>query len=138
MQSSEILATVLSSIEQGVVVLDPELRLVAWSRRYEEVMDVDSEMLYAGRPSEEIVRFLVQRGDVMSDHNDVEIAVRDHMTRLRADLNSNKTRSFVRRNNRGEYLEVIRRPLPDGGLVFTIADVTEREVTQREIEAAAD
>ena len=46
----EILSTTLENISPGVSVVDPEMRLVAWNRRYQQMFGYPDGMLYVGRP----------------------------------------------------------------------------------------
>ncbi len=55
----------LSSLEhlpQGVVVIDRELRLVAWNSRYLELFRFPADLVRVGRPIEELFRFNARRG----------------------------------------------------------------------------
>src|SRR5882672_5096424 len=58
----ELLRAVLEHLSQGVSVVDAELRLVAWNKRYLELFGYPSGMVVIGRPIEELLRYNVQRG----------------------------------------------------------------------------
>jgi len=46
----ELLAATLENITQGISVVDAEMRLVAWNRRYLEIFDYPDGLVYVGRP----------------------------------------------------------------------------------------
>src|SRR5262249_57048966 len=58
----ELLRAVLEHLSQGVSVVDAELRLVAWNKRYLEPFEYPKGMVTVGRPIEELLRYTVQRG----------------------------------------------------------------------------
>src|SRR5690606_35822148 len=45
-----ILSATLDNLDQGVSVVDRDMRLVSWNRRYQEMYDYPEGMLYVGRP----------------------------------------------------------------------------------------
>ena len=62
----QILSTTLENISQGVSVVDAEMRLVAWNRRYQELFDYPDGMLYVGRPVSDLIRWNAERGEMGS------------------------------------------------------------------------
>ena len=60
----QILSTTLENISQGVSVVDAEMRLVAWNRRYQELFDYPDGMLYVGRPVSDLIRWNAERGEM--------------------------------------------------------------------------
>ena len=53
----------LDHIDQGISVIDRDLRLVGWNRRFIELMDFPSEMVRVGTAFEEFIRFNAARGE---------------------------------------------------------------------------
>ena len=58
----ELLRAALEHLPQGISVVDQELRLVAWNRRYIELLDYPEGLIAMGRPIEEVFRYNGQRG----------------------------------------------------------------------------
>lgn len=74
----ELLQTTVETLLQGVSVVDAELRLVAWNKRYEEMFHYPERFLYVGCPIERVYRFNAERGILRGggDNNEEEIAKR--------------------------------------------------------------
>src|SRR5690606_37544669 len=60
----EILSSTLENIDPGVSVVDHDMRLVAWNRRYQELFDYPDGMLYVGRPVGDLIRYNAERGEL--------------------------------------------------------------------------
>ena len=52
----------LEHLPQGISVVDAQLRLVAWNRRYAEQFRYPPELLQVGRPIEDLIRYNARRG----------------------------------------------------------------------------
>src|SRR5690606_38198810 len=51
----DILLATLEHIDQGVSVVDSEMRLVAWNKRYQQLFNYPSDMLYVGRSVADLI-----------------------------------------------------------------------------------
>ena len=119
----QILSTTLENISQGVSVVDAEMRLVAWNRRYQELFEYPDGMLYVGRPVSDLIRWNAERGEMGSGpltEDEVEEQVRRRLAHLRAGA----PHVFERVRANGQVIEMRGRPLP-GGYVTTYSDVTD-------------
>lgn len=114
----QILSTTLENISQGVSVVDAEMRLVAWNRRYQELFDYPDGMLYVGRPVSDLIRWNAERGEMGPGR--IEEQVRRRLAHLRAGA----PHVFERVRANGQVIEMRGRPLP-GGYVTTYSDVTD-------------
>ena len=114
-----LLEATLDNITQGVSVVDADLRLVGWNRRYEQLLDYPEGFLYVGRPVAELIRFNAQRG--YFDGGDTEAHVKKRLDYMQA----GSSYRFERERDDGQVLEIRGSPLPAGGFVTTYADVTE-------------
>lgn len=115
----QILSTTLENISQGVSVVDPAMRLVAWNRRYQELFDYPDGMLYVGRPVSDLIRWNAERGEMGSGNIDEQ--VRRRLAHLRAGA----PHVFERVRANGQVIEMRGRPLPGGGYVTSYSDVTD-------------
>ena len=59
--SREQLTAALENLATGVSVVDAQLRLVAWNRRYQQIFDYDEELLQVGRPIADLIRYNAER-----------------------------------------------------------------------------
>ena len=78
----ELLETTVESLLQGVSVVDKELRLVAWNKRYEEMFHYPERFLYVGCPIERVYRFNAERG-ILGGSRPIEEEVEKRLDWLR-------------------------------------------------------
>jgi Na+/proline symporter/signal transduction histidine kinase len=116
----QVLATTLENISQGVSVVDSQMRLVAWNRRYQQLFEYPDGMLYVGRPVSDLIRWNAERGEMGCDV-DIDTQVARRLEHLRAGA----PHLFERVRANGQVIEMRGRPLPGGGYVTSYSDVTE-------------
>jgi PAS domain S-box-containing protein len=114
----DLIETTLENVPEGISVIDEELRLVAWNRRYEELFDYPESMLAVGTAVEDLIRYNAERG-LCGPGDPGELVERrlDHM-RL------NEPHVFQREREDGTVLELRQVPLPGGGFVTSFSDIT--------------
>lgn len=122
----------LAHLPQGVVVIDRELRLVAWNARYLELFRFPADLVRVGRPIEELFRFNARRG--LLGPGPVDEAIERRLNHLRSG------RPHMRESEKddGTVLEIRGNPLPDGGFVTSYADITSYKNAARELRSLAD
>jgi Na+/proline symporter/signal transduction histidine kinase len=116
-QNRDLLQIALDQMEQGITVFDPDFRLTCWNRQYRALFDLPDEMGQVGVSLSDILRFLVRRGDIRAD------AVKPTLDRLAADFGSPWQ---IELKTSGRIIELRSSPMPDGGIVATYADITQR------------
>lgn len=121
----------LEHLPQGVSVVDADLRLSAWNRRYVEIFRYPPELIRAGRPIEDLLRYNARRGLLGS--GDQEVAVQRRLDHLRA----GKPHMFEREWADGTVLEIRGNPLPGGGFVTSYTDITAYKNTARDLRTLA-
>ena len=108
----------LEHLPQGVSVVDADLHLVAWNRRYEEIFDFPAHLLEVGRPIEDLIRYNARRG--MLGMGSIE----ETITRRLDYLCRGGPHIHEREDPDGRVLEIRGHPLPGGGFVTSYADIT--------------
>ncbi len=121
----ELLQTTVESLLQGVSVVDKDLRLVAWNRRYEELFDYPTRFLYVGCPIERVYRFNAERGILSSTGASQEQEIEKRLAWLR----EGNPHRLERTLPNGKVIDIRGTPMPNGGFVSTYIDITDyREV----------
>jgi signal transduction histidine kinase len=128
----ELLQTTVESLVQGVSVVDKELRLVAWNKRYEEMFHYPERFLYVGCPIERVYRFNAERGIIGSGDRPVEEEVQRRLARLR----EGKPHRLERVMPDGAVVDIRGNPLPHGGFVTTYIDITDYRDVVAQLEEA--
>ena len=113
-----LLSTTLENVSQGISVVDAQMRLVAWNRRYLELFDYPDGMVNVGVPVADLIRRNAELGECGPGEVDGHVARRiDHMR-------AGSSHLFQRVRPDGTVIEMRGRALPDGGYVTTYSDVT--------------
>jgi signal transduction histidine kinase len=115
------LAATLSGMTDGLMMLDPDLRMTEWNARFPEFSGVPPEILRVGLSMEEMVRAQAIAGEF--GPVDVEQEVAERMAVLRA---GGGVGTYERQRPDGRALEIRRNPLPGGGYVTLYTDITAR------------
>ncbi len=115
----EVLTTTLENIAQGVSVVDAQMRLVAWNRRYQQLFDYPDGMLYVGRPVADLLRWNAARGEM--GPGDAEAHIERRLEHLRAGT----PHVFERVRANGQVIEMHGQPLPGGGYVTSYSDISD-------------
>ncbi|WP_292046380.1 PAS-domain containing protein, partial [Brevundimonas sp. UBA5718] len=63
----DLLQTTLDNIDQGVIVVDEDLRVTAWNRRYVAMFDLPVGFVHVGLPIASIYRLNAERGESPND-----------------------------------------------------------------------
>jgi PAS domain S-box-containing protein len=128
----ELLAATLDNISQGISVVDAQMRLVAWNRRYLELFDYPQGMVYVGRPVADLIRYNAQRGECGPG------GVEDHVQRRIEHMRRGHPHVFERIRADGSVIEMRGQPMPGGGFATTFTDITDyKRSEQALIEAKA-
>ncbi len=121
----ELLSTTLENVSQGISVVDANMHLVAWNRRYLELFDYPEGMVRVGVPVSELIRRNAELGGCGPGEVDRHVARRIHHMR------AGSTHLFQRVRPDGTVIEMRGRPLPGGGYVTTYSDVTAYKQTEQ-------
>ena len=60
--NQDMLFASFESISSAISVVNAELNIVAWNKRYEQMFNYPEGMLRVGRPAEDLIRFNAGRG----------------------------------------------------------------------------
>jgi len=115
----ELLAATLENISQGISVVDAEMRLVAWNRRYLEMFEYPEGLVYVGRAVDDLIRYNAERGECGPG------TVDEHVDKRMRYMQRGSAHVFERVRADGSVIEMRGQPMPGGGFVTTFSDVTD-------------
>ncbi|WP_342650839.1 NahK/ErcS family hybrid sensor histidine kinase/response regulator [Pseudomonas sp. REB1044] len=113
-----LLQGAIENINQGISVVDQNLHLVAWNRRYLELFNYPDGLIAVGRPIADIIRYNAERGLCGPGEAQVHVARRLHWMR------QGRAHTSERLFPNGRVIELIGNPMPGGGFVMSFTDIT--------------
>ena len=116
----DLLQSALDQVRHGLSVFDRDLKLICWNRQFRELLSLPPELGRVGTPLDQILRTCAERGDFGA--GDVNTLVADRMIKLAV-----AHETFQAHFSGGKrVLEIRTSPMPQGGIVTTYSDLTER------------
>jgi signal transduction histidine kinase len=128
-QRQEELRITFENMGDGVAMFDETQHLVAWNRKFQDILDVPDDIIARRQTYSEYVRYLAERGEFGPDP---EEQVRQFVEQ------AGRSRTYERTRPDGRGIEVRHNPVPSGGFVLIFSDITERKRNEAEIRAARD
>lgn len=128
-KSSE-LQTTLENIDQGILMADAQGNLLVLNLRAVELLDLPREWLHARPNLKTLLRYLADRGEYGKNGELIDRSSWDNILNGGLDI---PVGQHERTRPDGTVLEINARRLPDGGMVRTLTDVTERKRTEAEV-----
>ena len=109
----------IGNMSQGMCLFDAQHRITFANNRYSEIYGLTREQLTPGTT----IRQIFEARAVARAFGDAEI---EDYVRQGIDRFSRYTSEVIKLTD-GRFVSVVRRPMPDGGLLSTHEDITERE-----------
>ena len=129
-QRQQELRVTFDNMGDGVAMFDAGLRLAAWNRNFQRLLQLTDAYLAERTIFDGFIRYLAER----REYGDIDAETQ--LNQLRARLGDHY--SFERTRPDGTVIEVRNNPMPDGGVVVIYSDITERKRSEEEIRAARD
>jgi PAS domain S-box-containing protein len=123
--SRQLLQATMENVTQGISVVDAEMRIVAWNRRYLELFGYPDGLVYVGRPVGDIIRWNAERGEL--GPGEPEEHVEKRLSRMRAGT----PYTFQRTRRSGKVYSIHGQPMSGGGYVSTYTDITEFKLAEQ-------
>ncbi len=131
-EKTQVLQATFDNMEQGIVVLDRDLRIKAWNGRFADLLGISPESVKFGAPVADITRIIASRGEYGPGDIETLVAQRN------SDLNRLDKPVRERRRPDGTVIEQHRVRMPDGGLLVTYTDTTESRRVEADLRRARD
>jgi PAS domain S-box-containing protein len=125
--SRQLLQATMENVTQGISVVDAQLHVVAWNRRYLELFGYPDGMVLVGRPVVDLLRWNAAQGELGDGEAEAQVAKR--LMHLRA--GTAYTYQRVRRN--GRVYSIHGQPMAGGGFVTTYTDITDFKRHEQEL-----
>jgi diguanylate cyclase (GGDEF)-like protein len=116
----------INNMSQGLLMFDPQARLVICNKRYLEMYDLSSDHAYPGAPLSDMLRQRAAMGTFAGDPDQYVAFLLDSLAK-----GKNVTR--VMELPDGRTIAVLNHPMSDGGWVATHEDITERRRAEEQI-----
>ena len=124
-----LLYAAFEALPTGVSVFDADLQLVYSNRLFREFLGFPEALCEPGTSLAAFFRFNAERGEYGS--GDVETLVADRLVIARRF----EAHTFERQRLDGRIMEVVGRPLPEGGFITTYSDITARRMAEDALRA---
>jgi PAS domain S-box-containing protein len=125
-----ILELTLDAMEQGISVVDADLNVVVFNRRFLDILGLPTDRFRPGDPFETFIRYNAERGDYGPG------AVEEQVQSRLALARSPAPHCFERTRPDGTVIEIRGTPIPGGGFLTTYTDTTERKRREEDLAAA--
>lgn len=116
--SENLLQSAIENASEGISIVDKELNLVAWNKKYIDLFKYPKAYIYKGAPIEKLIRYNASKG--LCGLGDIENQVSRRLHYLR----NGSSHSSERQQDNGQVIRIEGNPLPDGGFVMMFSDIT--------------
>jgi PAS domain-containing protein len=121
------LQVALDNMPGALVYTDEDLNIVICNDRFKEMYRVPEELLQAGRPYPDFLRYLAEHG--YYDEGDVDALVARRVDSLR----NPSGRSFEDHAPDGRWYRIVRRRAAGGGTVTVMTDITDQKQAEQDL-----
>jgi diguanylate cyclase (GGDEF)-like protein/PAS domain S-box-containing protein len=121
------LDTALNNMTQGLLMYDASARIVTFNQRYIDMYKLSREVV---RPGLHYYDLIQHRKDTGSFDGDV----REFCDPIMRDIAAGKVNVHLMEIADGRAFEIVNKPVPQGGWVATIEDITERRRLEQELD----
>jgi diguanylate cyclase (GGDEF)-like protein/PAS domain S-box-containing protein len=121
------LDTALNNMTQGLLMYDASARIVTFNQRYIDMYKLSRDVVKPGLHYYDLIQHRKNTGSF--DGN-----VRDFCDPIMRDVAAGKVNVHIMEIGDGRCFEIVNKPVPHGGWVATIEDITERRRLEHELD----
>jgi diguanylate cyclase (GGDEF)-like protein len=122
----ERLDTAVNNMTQGLLLYDSDARIVLCNKRYLELYNLSPDVVKPGLHFRDLIAYRKQTGSFSGDVDKFCAAVLGNVTLKQM------THSVVETSD-GRSVQIVNKPLANGGWVATLEDITERMRAEKQI-----
>ncbi len=127
-RKAALLEVVVENVNQGISLVNADLTIELSNTKFQDLLELPAALCQPGGALLEIFRYNAQRGEY--GPGDPEVLAQQRI----AIAAQRKPHQFERtRPSDGRTLEIIGRPTPEGGMVTTYMDISERKEVENRI-----
>ena len=130
-EQSDLLATVFDSIQDGLSVFDARGQLLAWNRRFAEMLALPADALERGMSLAAVQAQIP--GDGIDGAGPARVLVGPGQLNMHRQRESSR---FEMTLTAGRVVECLSNPMPGGGFVTLYRDLTERRQVEQQLRQA--
>ncbi|HET8996190.1 MAG TPA: PAS-domain containing protein [Acetobacteraceae bacterium] len=131
LEKTRQLEATLAGMSDGIMMVDAELRLLAWNDKFPQFTGVPADMLYVGATMQDVLRAQALAGEFGAVDVEAEVVRRLDLLRRISSIGV-----LERQRPNGQVIELRRNPLPGGGFVTLYTDVTARRAAEERMREA--
>ena len=128
-RKAALLESVISNVNQGITYLNADLVIEMCNAKFGELLELPAELCQPGVHFEKLAYFNAGRGEY--GPGDVKELAEARVAIVKRFLPHRFERT---RPSDGRTLEIMGMPTPDGGMVSTYLDITERKASERTLQ----
>ncbi|MEQ9812783.1 MAG: PAS-domain containing protein [Azospirillaceae bacterium] len=127
------LEAVLTNMAQGVIVLDPDLRVVLTNPGLHEIIGYPPELGQRGTHVGELIRDRIRKGIVLPGEEEIDLDEEGLIERRLEAYRQLKRETYAQWYPSGRLIETRRQKLADGSIICTFTDITEQAEAEAEL-----
>ena len=124
------LQSALSNMSQGLVMLDAEGGLMLFNPRYAEIFGMPPDQILPGMTVPELMALAISTSGIRDVDPEGTVAYAENV------LHGGDEGAYIQKLSDGRSLANTLRPMPDGGVVATFEDITQRKQAEQALAAS--
>ena len=116
--SQNLLQSAIENASEGISIIDDNLKLVAWNKKYIDLFNYPKELVYVGCSIEDLIRYNIKLGLCGAGNLNEQVNKRIEF------LRKGSAHCSERQYDSGQAIRIEGNPLPDGGFVMMFSDIT--------------
>jgi diguanylate cyclase (GGDEF)-like protein len=125
-QTNGLFDAALNNMSHALCMFDAEGRLLVCNQRYIQMFKLSPELVKPGCTFPKLLKYLASPGHFSGDPA-------GYWAKLQVQMKEQKPISWINESGNGRAISVINSPMPNGGWVATLEDITEQRIAQAKI-----